>query len=403
MRSRSTARFIYAQGILLAPVILCLLLPPPFLTLGFFLAPFFYLTRRVALGHWIPETRANVPVLILLAMTASGFWISSARDLAVFSAATLIAGVTLFFFLIDHLQSPRDFTRLVRGLALLGGAIALAAPLTTEPNPSPLLGSTGLAIYAVFPRISKISNPNIVAGGIAILAPFALAVVMEKNVWARILGAVAFGAMGFAILLLDSRGALFALGAGVAVWATLYRRWILPLIPLGLIALLLLNQALQGPSIADFVFGKIGTPKGGTFSERQEMWSQAALLIRGAPWFGIGLGAYPRTAPYAFPHSPQDPGLAPNHAHNTFFQIALDTGIAGAVAFIALLLSAMTAAWRAYRTGTERDAAVAVLAAFIVVITHGLGDNVVWGTAKTSLIFWALQGLGISVGKSQAV
>jgi len=403
MRTTSAARFIYDKGILLAPIILFLLLPPPFLVLGFFLVPLFYVTRRVALGHWLPETRVNVPVLILLAMSALGFLISPARDLAVLSAAPLIAGVTLFFFLADRLNAPRNFSTATRVLALIGLAIALTAPLTTEASPSPYLGTTTLAVYAVLPRIFKNSNPNIVAGGLAILAPFALALVAQKN-WAwRVVGAVAFAAMGFSILLLDSRGALFALGLGVAVWATLYQRWVLPLIPLGLLALLVANQMLQGPSVAQFVYGQIGTPKGGTLIERQVMWSQAALLIRASPFFGIGLGAFPRVSSVTAPYSPENPGPLPNHAHNTFFQVALDTGVAGAVSFIALLFSGGYFAWRAYRAGVERDAAIALLAAFTIMLTHGLGDTVVWGTAKTSLIFWALQGLGISFDKSRQV
>lgn len=397
------AKPVYHSGALVIPVILSLLLPSPFPVFGFFLVPFFYLTRWLALGRWIPETRVNALIALLLAMTAVGFLISSARDLAVLTAAPLIAGVTLFFYLTDRLNTTRDFSIATRGLALLGLALALAAPLTTDASPSPYLGTTTFAVYAALPRIFNNSNPNIVAGGLAILAPFALALIVQKSWGWRVVGAAAFAAMGFSILLLDSRGALFALGLGVAVWATLYQRWVLPLIPLGLIAVLTANQILQGPSVAQFVFGQIGTPKGGTLIERQTMWAQAALLIRASPFFGIGLGAYPRIAPFTFPYSPQDPGPSPNHVHNTFFQVALDTGVAGAVSFIALLFSGIYFAWRAYRAGIERDTAIALLAAFTIVLVHGLGDTIVWGTAKTGLFFWILQGVGISFDKASKV
>ncbi len=397
------AKSIYLSGWLLVPLILLLLSPRPFLLFGFFLVPLFYSSRWLALGHWIPETRVNALVLFLLAMTAIGFWISPARDLGALTAGPVTAGVTLFFFLTDRLNAPRGVTLATRGLALGVFAIALAAALTTEPSPTPLLGSTAFAIYAALPRLFKISNPNIVAGGLVILAPFALALVVQKD-WAwRAVGGVALAAMGLAMLLLDSRGALFALGFGIAVWVTLYRRWVLPLIPLGLIALLAMNQALQGPSIAQFVYGKIGTPKGGTFVERQEMWGQAASLIRSSPFFGIGLGAFPRVASVTAPYSPENPGPSPNHAHNTFFQVGLDTGVPGAVAFIALLFSGVYFAWRAYRAGIERDAAIALLAAYAVLIAHGMGDTVVWGTAKTGLTFWVLQSLGISFDKASKV
>lgn len=399
---RRAAWFISCGGLALGQAFF-LLLPPPFLTLGFFLIPLYYVSRRLTFGHWIPHTRANPLVLILLAMTAIGFGISSARDLAVFSVAPLLAGITLFFYLTDVINTPRDLQFLTRALALIGLVIALGTPFKTDPGTSPLLGSLAFAIYAMVPRVSNIANSNDVAGGLAILAPFALAVMVQKN-WAwRILGGVAFVAMGFATVLLDSRGALFALALGLAVWGTLYRRWVLPLFPLGLIALLVLNQTLSGPSVSDLVLGKIGTPKGGTINERQEMWVQAAQMIRTAPIFGIGLGAYPRIAPITSPYSPSFPGAVNNHTHNTFFQIALDTGVPGAVAFIALLFSVIYFGWRAYRRGTERDVAIAVLAASTILIAHGLGDTVVWGTAKTGLIFWILASVGISFDKASKV
>lgn len=396
------AEFSYRSGWLAFGQALFLLLPPPFLTVGVFLVLLVYVSRRLAFGHWIPETPVNVFLLVLLAMAGIGFGISTARDLAIFTIAPVLAGVTLFFYLADKTITPRDFLFITRGLALIGLAIALATPFKTEPVSTPLLGSLVFTIYALVPRLANPANSNDVAGGLAILAPFALAMILQ-NRWWRVLGGVAFAAMGFAILLLDSRGALFALGLGVSIWATLYRRWMLPLIPLGLIALLALNQFLQGPSVSDYVYGKIGTPKGGTISERQEMWVQAVQMIRRAPILGIGLGAYPRIAPITPPYSPQDPGPVNNHTHNTFFQVALDTGVPGAVAFIALLFSSMYFSMRAYRAGNERDVAIALLAATLVLIVHGLGDTVVWGTAKTGLIFWVLQSLGISLDKASKV
>jgi O-antigen ligase len=225
----------------------------------------------------------------------------------------------------------------------------------------------------------------------------ALALIAQGNSagW-RKLGIVSLPVICFAVLFLESRGAMFALAAGFAAWLTLYRRWFLPLIPIAVIALLLLNAARNGPSVGQMLYGSIGTPKTGTFIERTAMWSQAAYLIRQAPLTGIGLGAYSQIAPYEFPYSAQQPGPSPNHVHNLFFQVALDTGVFGAVAFIALVLYAVHSTWRAYRANFERDLAIGLLAAFVVLLVHGLGDTIVWGTAKASIILWVLLGLGIS-------
>lgn len=392
------ARFIYRNGFwVLAPLALLLLFPSRPSFLGFLLIPIFFLCRRLALGSWLAHTRVNLFFLVLLVMTAIGFAISSAPDLAILTAATAMAGVTVFFFLVDWVQAPPDFMRAVVILVFLGLCLALVVPFITEPSLEPVLGSLAFKISALVPKVQKLSNQNIVAGGLAIIAPMALALIAQKmDIRWRILGLGSLPIIVFAILFLESRGALFALATGFAAWLTLYRRWVLPLIPLTVIALLLLNAARHGPSVGQMLYGSIGSSKTGTFVERTTIWTQAVYLIRQAPLAGIGLGAYPRIAPYAFPYSPQLPGSSPNHAHNLFFQVALDTGVFGAVAFIALVLFALDSTWRAYRARIDRDLAIGLLAAFVVLLVHGLGDTIVWGTAKTSLILWVLLALGIS-------
>lgn len=399
------ARFTYRHGIwILAPILLLLLYPSALSFLGFLLVPIFFLCRRLALGSWLPYTRVNLFILIILAMTAIGFAISPVRDLSVLTAAAVTAGVTLFFFLVDQIQAPTDLMRVAGVLVFLGLCLALLVPLITEPSLEPLLGSLAFRISALVPKAPKLSNQNIIAGGLAIIAPIALALIVQKNsVRWRILGIITLPVICFAVLFLESRGALFALAAGLAAWLTMYRRWILPLIPVAVIVLLLINAARHGPSVGQVLYGSIGSSKTGTFIERAAIWAQATYLIRQAPLAGIGLGAYPRVAPYAFPNSPQQPGSAPNHAHNLFFQVALDTGVFGAVAFIALLFFAMHSVWRAYRAKIERHLAIGLLAAFVVLLVHGLGDTVVWGTAKTGLILWVLVALGISFDKVKNV
>jgi O-antigen ligase len=392
------ARFIYRNGTwLLGSIVLLLLFPTPLSAIGFFLVPVFFLCRRLVTGDWLPRNRVNFVILTLLTMTAIGFAISPAPDLAVLTAATFVAGITIFFFLLDHLQKPPDFTRVVGIVVFLGLCLALVVPFITEPSLDPILGSFALTISSLLPKLPRLSNQNIVAGGLAIVAPLALALIAQSTSerWRKV-GIVSLPVICFAILFLESRGAMFALAAGFAAWLTLYRRWVLPFIPLVVIAVLLLNEARHGPSIGQVLYGSIGYPKSGTFIERTAIWSQATYLIRQSPLTGIGLGAYPRIAPFAFPYSIDVPGPAPNHAHNLFLQIALDTGVIGGVAFIALVLYGLYSTWRAYRVRIERDLAIGLLAAFVVLLVHGLGDTIVWGTSKASVILWALLGLGIS-------
>lgn len=390
-----------SAGWLALPIVAALFSPQPWLLAGLVGAVGLHLARWVARASPLPATRVNLPLLLFLAMIALSLALSPARALGAAVAGQVVAGVTIFFVLVDNARTTADLWRMAALLALVGLFAALVAPFTVdlgvEKGVYGLPGFGGAA--AAFPKLPKVTNANILAGALAAVVPFALALSVGRAAPWRVLGAVALAPMAIILILLQSRGALFALGVGLAAWATLYRRWLLPVLPFALLGALLWNNAVGGPPPAQFFYGKIGTPTGGTLAERQTMWMQAILLLRQSPLVGIGLGAYPRVAPYALPFSASAPGTVQPHAHNLFIQIALDTGILGLVTFLALLFGALRPLWRAYRLRFERDLAIAALAAFVVVVVHGLGDTIVWGTAKSSVVLWILFALAVSFDK----
>jgi putative inorganic carbon (HCO3(-)) transporter len=285
-----------------------------------------------------------------------------------------MASVTVFFVLFDRIHSAANLTRAAAGMALLGILFALAAPFTVNWSPEKLFGLPEFYTQA-WPRLPKVTNANILAGALAPIVPISLSLAWRNERRWRILGAVSLAPLMLILLLLQSRGAFFALGLGLAVWATCYRHWLLPLVPLGLLGVLMVNSMVGGPSPTHFFYGVPGTITGGTTVARQEMWTEAMTLIRESPWVGIGLNAYAYRSPYP-------------HVHNLFLQIALDTGVLGLMAFVALLCAAFRSAWNAYRMNVERHLAIGILAALTILLVHGLGDVIMWGTSKSSLVLW---------------
>lgn len=369
------------------------------MSLGFAAVVGLFICRWIALGEPLPATRVNSIILVFLVMTLLGLLHSSAPDLAVLTMAQALASVTIFFILLDKIQSVPDLWHVAVALGVLGILFALVAPFTVGWSPDKVY-NIPLVYDQAWPRLPKQTNPNILAGGLAAIVPIVLALAVQRERRWRVLGAVALAPIGLILLLLQSRGAIFALGAGLAVWMVLYNRWFLVLIPLGLLAVLYLNQVSGGPPPAQLFYGKIGTVTGGTLTERQDLWFQAVYLIRQSPIVGIGLGAYPRIAPYAWPYSPSHPAtlIAP-HAHDLFLQIALDTGVIGLAAFVVLLVNSFVSSWRAWRARVEPHLAIGVIAALVVVVVHGLGDTIVWGTAKPSIVLWMLLALAIGLGQ----
>lgn len=378
------------------PIALLLLFPSPWMWLGFLAAPVLWLARWRAHGTPFPATVLNLPLVIFLTMVAFGFALTPAPDLALATVGQLIAGVTIFFALIDYLDEPQHIWIVTSSLAMLGVAFALVAPFTVSWSANKLFGLP--AFYeAWWPHLAEETNPNILAGALAPIVPIALALVVQGERRRQILGAVALAPILLILILLQSRGAIFGLAIGLVVWLALYNRWVLPFVPFGILAILAINNAMGAVSLANLFYGETNTGSPGTLLQRQDLWLQSLFLIRQSPVFGIGLSGYPRLAPTAWPNSPTQPGGSPNHAHNLFLQLALDTGVLGLAAFTAMLWLALRSVWAARQVQTHRHLAIALFASLIVLIVHGLGDVIVWGTAKSSIVMWVLLAMALKI------
>lgn len=385
----------YAHWLIL-PIAFLLLFPSPWMWGGLLAATLLWLCRWIARGAPFPQTIVNLPLSIFLTMVALGFAITPTPDLAIATVGQLIAGVTIFFALIDYLDEPKRIWLAASALTILGLAFALVAPFTVNWSANKLFGLP--AFYeAWWPHLAEETNPNILAGALAPIVPIALALVVQGERRRQILGSIALAPILLILILLQSRGAIFGLAMGLVVWLALYNRWVLPFVPFGILAILAINNAMGAVSLANLFYGETNAGSPGTLLQRQDLWLQALFLIRQSPVLGIGLSGYPLIAPTAWPNSPMQPGGSPNHAHNLFLQLALDTGVLGLAAFTAILWLALRSVWAARHVQSHRHLAIALFASLIVLIVHGLGDVIVWGTAKSSIVMWVLLAMAFTI------
>lgn len=365
------------------PALVLLWFPSPWMWLGFIATLVLGGSRWIGRGTPLPSTRANLPLLVFLMLVVCSFAVTPAPDLAVITAGQVIAGVTVFFILCDFTPPMKRALFVAVVLVLLGIAFAIVAPFTVNWTPSKLFGLP--EFYAKWwLRLPETTNPNILAGALAPIVPVALALVRQNERRWRVLGAIALAPIVLILALLQSRGAFLGLAAGIVVWLALYNRWWLPAALAGILSVMAFNVFFGGASLATLLYGEAGATIAGTMVMRQDLWLESIFMIRQSPVWGIGLGAYPRVSAHALPH-----------AHNLFLQIALDTGVIGLAAFLAIGWTAMRAAWSSYRAKVNRHLAIGVLAAFVVLMVHGLGDVIVWGTAKASVVLWILFALAI--------
>lgn len=370
---------------------LALFLPPPWLAFGYISMLAYYGARWYVTGSPLPATRVSPFFLILLLSTLLGLLVTPAPLAGAVSAAKLLAGITCFYILTDFIQTPSDAWTVAAGLVVLGLALTLLIPFYVEWSLNKVYPLPWLA--QVHPPAAGI-NPNLGAGILAVILPLAASLLFTKR-W-RLLGAVALAPLALGLIVLQSRGALFAVAGGLMLAVTALRRWLLPLLVLLVLAGLAANFYLGGESPAPYVLGRVGTATSGTTLQRLALWRQAFDLIRANPLTGIGIGAYPLVAPFAPPYSPAAPGLLAPHAHNLFLQAALDIGLPGLGSLIVILGWSMVSAWRAHAKGILSPLALGILTALGIVTVHGLVDSVFWGF-KSGVILWALFALALSL------
>jgi putative inorganic carbon (HCO3(-)) transporter len=189
------------------------------------------------------------------------------------------------------------------------------------------------------------------------------------------------------IVLTKTRGAW--LGIAIAVWAVLLYRW--PRLTwLALPGLPGLAWATRHTLSTLEVEGLSGLPG------RYELWSRAIYMIQDMPVLGGGAGTFELLSDAQFPFYLR--GSTHNHAHNLFLQAAVDLGLPGLVAFLALLILVLWCAMdatRRFRQAEEHALGAlswAGLATMVAMLTHGTLDTAIWIRNEFTYVFWAIIG-----------
>ncbi|MCX7856216.1 MAG: O-antigen ligase family protein [Anaerolineae bacterium] len=321
------------------------------------------------------------------------------------------------------------------GVALIGVGI-LGAEWSAKV---PLLGDLGRRIPHLITTVPEDQgtpgvNPNHLAGALTFYLPPALALVFGQRFSRRAVVGPFFGLLGSllflalvtgTLLLTQSRSGWIGGAAGVLALFSLAgltarRRWIrrigviLPILAILTVVVAIINlgsqalgESLWGQEIAGPVEEVVGSI---TLEGRVEIWSRALYAIQDFPFTGCGLGAFRRAVPILYPLFTVPPDTDIAHAHNIFLQTALDLGIPGLVAYLALLMIALALCWQAALTpspgpsATERVGvralALGLAAGLIALHVYGLTDALALGS-KPAIVFWYALGLVAVLSPSQ--
>jgi putative inorganic carbon (HCO3(-)) transporter len=387
------------------------------------------------------RTPMDGAILLLLLMLPASLAVSMDLQRSLVKLYGIFLGVAVFYAVVNHVRRPAQAWWVGVSLALTGLPMSVLALLGTAWPAGKLVWMN--IVYRHLPGfvfhltglVRGKFNANEVGAVLCLLVPLTASLLWlgfpTGNASAnlevapsstedvlpgasqrivRALLTLTLLVMLITLFLTLSRSAL--LGVGVALFCLLlFRpRWLIAVLLLASLALIGAWYRL-GSGYLLGLLAATGAERNVTI--RFEIWQRALEMVRDHPWTGVGLNTFSLVANARyrlFSASPEEV-LQLTHAHNAFLQVAVDLGIPGLVAYVALLLDLVLAGWIVWRRwpteslasrpagrlaarkmGPLQALSAGVLCSVLAYHVFGLTDCITLG-AKPGVLLWAALGL----------
>ena len=365
----------------------------------------------------LPRTPFNLAFVLLGVALAVGILVSADPAETLPKATGVVLGLALWRFVVVAVGRRRHVAVAV-GLLLficLGFSVTGVLSLRELPKIPALTAANPFRNLAV-PGLAQLStHPNQLAALISFFLPLMVSLLAgrgprpSRHLWRVALALVALLVVAI-LVLTQSRGGWIATAAGLfalaALWAAVLppsraRRGLRLVIAVGVLAALAVVVWIGPTTLWELWLNPpadtaVGTLR--TLGVRRAIWPWAATAIADFPFTGVGLGAFRQVVFRLYPLPPW-PDYDLGHAHNIFLQTALDTGLPGLVAYLAVLFVAAAVGWRvARRDPGFRAVSLGLLAGLVALHVFGLADALVLG-AKPAIVFWFALGLLAAMNK----
>jgi putative inorganic carbon (HCO3(-)) transporter len=358
-----------------------------------------------------PQTPFNGVMLPLFFMVAVGTGISAFPELTLSKASGLIIGFALWRFLSYAITDHQRLQWAVIGFLVLCAGMTLVGILASDwPAEVPLLRQVATFLpesLIQLPESTSTKHANQLGGTVLIYYPLVLSAFMGAwntgKRWYILLGS-GFCTLMITVLLIFTQsrstwiGMLVSTFCLLLVWAFLatssrHRKVLIALavcmVLSGVMGVLIIGpdrlRALMQEPRGMTAFGTLDT-----LAFRQEVWRWAVVAISDFPFTGCGLGTFRRVVTLLYPLNVQMPDIA--HAHNIFLQTALDVGIPGLIAYVALVGLMLWEAWCAVHHQAYRVVAAGIFGGILGLHVYGLLDALALGS-KPAIAFWYSLGL----------
>ena len=350
--------------------------------------------RKAGVGS-LPVGSVIAPVAVFLGIAAVGTAVHGSLS----TVMTWVRYASYFALIpvIGAVTADPARRRLVLWAIVAGGTVTLlhATYQYLNPGQAQAIGMVGLSedvstrVYATF------ENPNFYAEYLVLLFSAGLALVLTERRLARLLATGITLFTGAILLLTYTRGSWLALAFGIALTAAIVN-WRLVL-PLGAAAA---AAAVTLPGVASRLASILSTE--GTASFRMRLWRIAGEVIANHPFVGVGLGDFYRGFQEV---ALSNPGLGVGYAfygaHNSYFQVAAETGVLGGLAFTVAVLAVCRSAFAfsvaRYDDARDRLQAAALLAGIVAFAFNALTSNA-FQHPRGAVFFFVLAGVSAGIG-----
>ncbi|MEA3308680.1 MAG: O-antigen ligase family protein [Chloroflexota bacterium] len=382
------------------------------------LIPLLWIFRWYHFGFSWRSTPLNVPLLLLAFMLLVSLGATYDIRLSFPKVCGVYYGIALCITLAYALRTSREI-RVATGLLVSGGfAVAILGLLGTRwvAYKVPLMRQLvtmyqhlPIAIRGL-PRAAQGFSPNQVGGTLTLFIPLTMTLLMHvsqhrRGSWQWILTAssllLTLGTMATTLILTQSRWAYISTLITLLLLGLSQRDW-LRWFTLGVFLLGIGIVILLGPVNVAHGLGLHGVSSPntllnyGSLSGRAEIWQQAITVIQDHPLTGIGFDTLVPIVHARYNTFRLTPDRNFAHAHNFYLQVALDLGLPGLMAFVAMLLlwfyMLWQVRWHAAST-SDRALTTGLLFGTFAQLLYGFVDAIALGQ-KPGIFLWLYLGLG---------
>jgi O-antigen ligase len=336
--------------------------------------------RSLAVGRF---TMLDWSVVALLIVSALAVLFADYKTFALREFRVIILEPIVYYALIRAAKLDRQGVwRIVDFLMLAGVLVAIIGLVQYALNLNIITAEEGVR------RLRSVyGSPNNAGLFLGRVFPIGLALLLLGRGRRRVLYGLALIPIGAAILLSQSRGAIF-IGVPLSILAIgvlAGRRWLWASLGVLVVGAIAAIPLLNSPRVQAIFSGE-----GGTSFFRVALWKSAIQMIRDQPLFGVGPDnfLYAYRGRYLLPEAWQESSLS--HPHNVILDFAARLGLIGLGVFLWMQIAFWLTAFRAMRrakaslridqwTHSPRSASevgliIGLMASMIDFLAHGLID-----------------------------